>query len=59
MLRCFWATPVPVSMLILKCSAKGGDNGKKMEGTGQHELPGKDAKMESEECLGKKENKEQ
>lgn len=50
--RCFWATPVPVSMLILKCSAKGGGNGRKMAGTGQHELPGKEAKMESEECLG-------
>lgn len=41
--------PVPVSMLILKCSAEGG---RKMAGMGQYELPGKEAKMESEECLG-------
>lgn len=44
--------PVPVSMLILKCSAEGGGNGRKMAGMGQYELPGKKAKMESEECLG-------
>lgn len=43
--------PVPVSMLILKCSAEGGGNGRKMAGTGQHGLPGKEANMESEECL--------
>lgn len=34
-------------------------DGRKMAGARQYQLPGEEAKMETEKCLGKSQNKEQ
>lgn len=38
---------------------EGRRDGRKMEGARQYQLPGEEAKMETEKCLGKSQNKEQ